>query len=74
MIFFLACECKLEASVDGTCDINGRCSCKEHVAGDKCEKCVDGYSNWPKCDKCAVEYHGYPDCKSINLYYIQIHI
>merc|ERR1712226_1197493 len=39
----LACECKLEASVDGTCDINGRCSCKEHVAGDKCEKCVDGY-------------------------------
>ena len=57
--------CKEEGSVDGRCDDNGKCSCNEHVTGDKCDKCENGYTNYPKCDKCSVEYHSYPDCKSI---------
>ena len=51
--FFKACECKEDGSVDENCDINGKCSCKPNVCGDKCDKCCPGYNNYPDCDECA---------------------
>ena len=60
--------CDEEGSVNENCDDKGRCTCKQHVTGDKCKKCAPGYDNFPKCDKCAIEYHGYPYCKSNNLH------
>ena len=65
--FFKACECKEDGSVDENCDINGKCSCKPNVCGDKCDKCCPGYNNYPDCDECAVEWWGYPTCKSITI-------
>ncbi|XP_034411425.1 LOW QUALITY PROTEIN: laminin subunit gamma-2 [Cyclopterus lumpus] len=36
------CRCNLTGSVNATCDSRGRCSCKERVTGDKCDRCLDG--------------------------------
>lgn len=36
------CGCNPTGSVSATCDSRGRCSCKDGVTGDKCERCVDG--------------------------------
>ena len=34
----------------------GKCNCNQNVDGDKCDKCVDGYSEWPQCDQCADKF------------------
>uniref|UniRef100_UPI0037E831B8 laminin subunit gamma-2 isoform X2 n=1 Tax=Semicossyphus pulcher TaxID=241346 RepID=UPI0037E831B8 len=36
------CRCNATGSVSATCDSRGRCSCKEGVTGDKCNRCPDG--------------------------------
>ena len=54
--------CHAEGSVDNSCDENGKCSCKENIVGEKCDKCADGYTEFPNCDQCTAEYYGYPDC------------
>ncbi|MEQ2164365.1 hypothetical protein GOODEAATRI_006014 [Goodea atripinnis] len=36
------CSCNPTGSVGDICDSRGRCSCKEGVTGDKCERCPDG--------------------------------
>ncbi|XP_042353548.1 laminin subunit gamma-2, partial [Plectropomus leopardus] len=36
------CRCNLTGSVSASCDSRGRCSCKEGVTGDKCNRCPDG--------------------------------
>ncbi|XP_035025549.1 laminin subunit gamma-2 [Hippoglossus stenolepis] len=36
------CRCNTTGSVSATCDSRGRCSCKEGVSGDKCNRCPDG--------------------------------
>ncbi|XP_078121302.1 laminin subunit gamma-2 [Sander vitreus] len=36
------CLCNPTGSVAATCDSRGRCSCKEGVTGEKCDRCPDG--------------------------------
>ncbi|KAM4728868.1 laminin subunit gamma-2 [Anableps anableps] len=36
------CSCNPTGSVSARCDSRGRCSCKEGVTGDKCDRCPDG--------------------------------
>uniref|UniRef100_A0A3Q1EC02 Laminin, gamma 2 n=1 Tax=Acanthochromis polyacanthus TaxID=80966 RepID=A0A3Q1EC02_9TELE len=36
------CRCNPAGSVSATCDSRGRCSCKEGVTGEKCDRCPDG--------------------------------
>ncbi|XP_068457437.1 laminin subunit gamma-2 [Clinocottus analis] len=36
------CRCNLTGAVAASCDSRGRCSCKERVTGDKCDRCPDG--------------------------------
>ncbi|XP_035526875.1 laminin subunit gamma-2 [Morone saxatilis] len=38
----MPCRCNLTGSVSATCDGRGRCSCKEGVSGEKCDRCPDG--------------------------------
>ena len=58
-----ACECHLEGSDGLDCNLHGKCACKEHVTGDKCDQCQAGYDNHPACDQCEAGYFGYPDCQ-----------
>ncbi|CAN9502851.1 unnamed protein product [Ophioblennius macclurei] len=37
-----ACNCNLTGSINATCDSRGRCSCKEGVSGEKCDRCPNG--------------------------------
>ena len=59
----IACECNADGSESQNCDENGKCSCKSHVVGDKCDACATGFVTFPNCDTCDSEYFGYPDCK-----------
>ena len=43
----LECECCEDGSVDGNCDADGKCTCKEHIAGDKCDEAAPGYYEFP---------------------------
>lgn len=36
------CRCNISGSVSATCDSRGRCSCKEGVTGQKCDRCPEG--------------------------------
>lgn len=36
------CSCNPTGSVSTKCDSRGRCSCKEGVTGEKCDRCPDG--------------------------------
>ncbi|KAL3055765.1 hypothetical protein OYC64_018452 [Pagothenia borchgrevinki] len=36
------CRCNPTGAVSTTCDSRGRCSCKDGVTGDKCDRCPDG--------------------------------
>ncbi|KAI4799808.1 hypothetical protein KUCAC02_016637, partial [Chaenocephalus aceratus] len=36
------CRCNPTGAVSTTCDSMGRCSCKDGVTGDKCDRCPDG--------------------------------
>jgi hypothetical protein len=39
-----------------SCDVDGKCSCRDNIAGDKCDRCVDNHFNFElgcqKCDEC----------------------
>ena len=59
----IACECNADGSESQNCDENGKCSCKAHVVGDKCDACATGFVTFPNCDTCDSEFFGYPDCK-----------
>ena len=45
--FYLACECCEDGSVDLNCDAEGKCTCKEHIVGDKCDEAEPGYYDFP---------------------------
>ena len=52
-IFITDCKCSERGSVGKTCDNNtGRCTCKPHIVGTKCDQCDEGYYGW-----------SWPDCK-----------
>ena len=53
-ILLLACQCNLDGSEDGNCATDGQCSCKENIAGAKCDQCQEGYS-----------MNGFPTCQVI---------
>ncbi|XP_028283140.1 laminin subunit gamma-2 [Parambassis ranga] len=36
------CHCNPAGSISATCDSRGRCSCREGVTGDNCDRCPDG--------------------------------
>ena len=65
LFIFSDCLCHAEGAVDNSCDDNGKCSCNAHVEGEKCDKCFDGFAEFPNCDKCAAEHYGYPNCQGI---------
>ena len=62
MIYFLACDCNPDGSINHLCNADGTCTCNDHVVGDKCDACATGYGDFFDCDHCIDEYHGYPDC------------
>ena len=62
LILISACECNTDGSVNELCDDNGRCTCNDHVVGDKCDACATGYGDFSGCDYCLDTYHGYPNC------------
>ena len=54
-LYFTACQCNEDGSENTNCDnASGKCSCKDHVVGDKCVEC-------------EIQYYGFPDCKGIWL-------
>ena len=72
LIIFSDCLCHAEGAVDNSCDDNGKCSCNTHVEGEKCDKCFDGFAEFPNCDKCAAEHYGYPNCQGKFYLYFMI--
>ena len=44
----------MDGSEDGNCASDGQCSCKENIAGAKCDQCQEGYS-----------MNGFPTCQVI---------
>ncbi|XP_029971712.1 laminin subunit gamma-2 [Salarias fasciatus] len=36
------CKCNLTGSVGAACDSRGRCSCRDGVSGEKCDRCPNG--------------------------------
>ena len=42
-------ECNKEGSKDKTCDKEGKCTCNDHVDGDKCATCSEGFYSFPQC-------------------------
>ncbi|XP_041659922.1 laminin subunit gamma-2 [Cheilinus undulatus] len=36
------CRCNATGSTNNICDSRGRCSCKEGISGDKCDRCPNG--------------------------------
>ena len=46
---FAECLCNEEGSVGITCDENsGKCTCKENMTGDKCDRADDGFYGFPE--------------------------
>ena len=52
VLFFTVCTCNSRGAIDNDCDPkNGKCSCQnEKIGGEQCERCVEGYYNYPTCD------------------------
>ena len=70
MVSLTECECAKEGSA-GQCDANGKCTCNENVAGDKCTECQEFYYGYPNCQglcdwknlKITSSHFSVPDCK-----------
>lgn len=46
----LPCECDSTGSLDDFCDLtSGQCSCNARFDGKHCDRCKDGYFNYPEC-------------------------
>ena len=49
MILFAECLCNEDGSVGIACDENsGKCTCKENMTGDKCDRADDGFYGFPE--------------------------
>lgn len=54
-LIFLECNCETSGTKDLICGkTDGKCICKDNVAGNRCQKCADGFYNYPDCDKSKV--------------------
>ena len=49
-IFISACKCEDIGSIGVSCDGEGRCQCKDNFDGNRCEKCKEGFYNYPICE------------------------
>ena len=45
------CTCNADGSDDETCNDEGKCTCKDKYAGDRCDKCLDDSYEFPGCNK-----------------------
>ncbi|XP_034231739.1 laminin subunit alpha isoform X3 [Thrips palmi] len=55
------CGCSPEGVVDNNlqCDLNnGSCSCKPNIIGRQCDKCLQGYWQFPLCTICSCDLRG----------------
>lgn len=46
----LACGCDSHGTNGVTCSNEGVCQCKYNFGGDKCDRCRDGFYNYPTCE------------------------
>ena len=59
--FFKECNCNEDGSSSFVCDkATGQCTCNELVTGETCDKCQDGYFDFPN------------PCK--GMYYLNVYI
>ena len=45
-----ACACDEHGAVDDSCSETGKCTCKDHFTGDKCDECVKTFFGFPNCE------------------------
>lgn len=44
------CQCDSVGSRQNVCDVTtGECKCEANFAGSNCDRCADGYYNFPAC-------------------------
>lgn len=51
-MYFTACNCDTQGSIGITCDMDGKCQCKETFNGQQCNACKEGFYNFPICEAC----------------------
>ena len=47
---FDCCECNCYEYGSNGCNDDGICNCKTNFGGSNCNKCADGYYNFPACE------------------------
>uniref|UniRef100_A0A7N6F819 Laminin subunit alpha 3 n=1 Tax=Anabas testudineus TaxID=64144 RepID=A0A7N6F819_ANATE len=47
-----------KGTVHEMCDDLGRCLCREHVEGERCDRCRPGYYSFPNCQACQCSREG----------------
>lgn len=46
------CDCFLNGTYGDVCEVGGgQCPCKDNFDGPACDKCADGYWNFPECER-----------------------
>lgn len=52
------CGCNTDGSTDSDCKkYDGYCSCKQNIVGRRCDRCENGFCNFPFCDPCPCNSH-----------------
>jgi laminin alpha 3/5 len=41
-----------------SCDLEGKCQCRDNFDGDRCEKCKANFYNFPNCEGCNCDPAG----------------
>ena len=54
-----ACDCNPDGSVENNCDPNGKCTCKEHIVGNKCNETEPGYYDFPTPKGILYHFHDF---------------
>lgn len=45
-----ACNCDTHGSLGVSCDSEGKCQCHHNFDGATCDKCLEGFYNFPSCE------------------------